>query len=117
MLDIKFMRENRDLVLAAMQTLGAQDAPVDQALDLDERRRTLLTQVERLRAERNSGSKLVGQLMREGQRVEAETQKQRMLQIGGEIEGLEAELATVGRGLQRRDAADPQPAASERAGW
>ena len=39
MLDIKFMRENAEAVLAAMEALGATDAPVTEALTLDERRR------------------------------------------------------------------------------
>jgi seryl-tRNA synthetase len=95
MLDIKFMRENRETVFAAMRALGAEDAPVGLALDLDERRRAILTQVERLRAERNSGSKQVGQLMREGKREEADAAKQRMTRIGDEIKGLEDELTAV----------------------
>ena len=32
MLDIKYMRENPDKVMAAMATLGAEDAPVREAL-------------------------------------------------------------------------------------
>ncbi len=82
MLDIKYMRENREAVLAAMAALGAEDAPVEPALALDERRRVILTQVEVLRAERNTGSKQIGALMREGKREEAEALKQRMTTIG-----------------------------------
>jgi seryl-tRNA synthetase len=99
MLDIKYMRENREAVLAAMVGLGAEDAPVAQALALDERRRAILTQVEALRAERNAGSKDVGALMREGRREEAEALKARMAAIGGEIQTLDAELAEVEAGF------------------
>jgi seryl-tRNA synthetase len=95
MLDIKFMRENRESVLAAMIALGAEDAPVLQALDLDERRRSILTRVETLRAERNSGSKQIGLLMRQGRREEGLAQQQRMSQVGDEIKVLEEELAAV----------------------
>jgi seryl-tRNA synthetase len=95
MLDIKFMRENREQVFAALAALGAEDAPVAQALELDERRRVILTQVERLRAERNSGSKAIGQLMREGKRAEGAAQQARMSQIGDEIKALEEELAVL----------------------
>jgi seryl-tRNA synthetase len=97
MLDIKYMRENREAVLAAMQALNAPDAPVQRALDLDERRRAIMTRVETLRAERNSGSKQIGQLMREGKRAEAQTQQERMGQIGDEIKALDEELAEVER--------------------
>jgi seryl-tRNA synthetase len=89
------MRENREAVLAAMSLLGAEDAPVAEALALDERRRVILTQVEALRAERNAGSKQIGQLMQQGRRAEAEALKQRMGQIAEEIKALDEELARV----------------------
>ncbi len=95
MLDIKFMRENREQVLAAMVSLGAEDAPVAQALALDERRRTILTEVEALRAERNAGSKQIGASMRAGERAEGEALKARMTQIGEQIAGLDEELGRV----------------------
>lgn len=95
MLDIKFMREHRDEVFAAMAALGAQDAPAAQALASDERRRAILVQVEALRAERNAGSKQIGQLMREGKRAEGGALQARMTAIGDEIAGLDAELAQV----------------------
>jgi seryl-tRNA synthetase len=95
MLDIKFVRENREAVFAAMGALAATDAPVAQALELDERRRAILTRVEALRAERNTGSKQIGQLMREGRRAEGQALQQRMTQIGDEIKALDEELAQV----------------------
>ncbi len=95
MLDIKYMREHRDEVLAAMEVLGAPDAPVAEALALDERRRAILARVEALRAERNAGSKQIGQLMREGKRAEGQALQARMAAIGEEIAALDAELAQV----------------------
>ncbi|OIO87790.1 MAG: serine--tRNA ligase [Anaerolineae bacterium CG2_30_64_16] len=95
MLDIKFMRENREQLLAAMVSLGAEDAPVALALALDERRRAILTEVEALRAERNAGSKEIGALMRAGQRAAGEGLRARMTQIGAQIAGLDEELARM----------------------
>ncbi len=95
MLDIKFMREHRAAVLAAMAALGATDAPVAEALAQDERRRAILGQVEALRAERNAGSKQIGQLMREGKRAEGQAAQARMAAIGDEIAALDGELAQV----------------------
>ncbi len=95
MLDIKMMRENREAVLAAMAALGAEDAPVAQALVLDERRRAILARVEALRAERNAGSKQIGQLMREGRRAEGGATQARMTAIGDEIKALDEELGQV----------------------
>lgn len=95
MLDIKFMREHRAELFAAMEVLGAPDAPVAEALALDERRRAILARVEALRAERNVGSKQIGQLMREGKRAEGLALQARMAAIGDEIAALDAELAQV----------------------
>jgi seryl-tRNA synthetase len=95
MLDIRWMRENRAALAEAMQKLGDRDAPWEQALVLDEQRRSLLTQVETLRAERNNGSRMVGQLYREGKKQEADALKTRMSQIGTEIEQLDATLRQV----------------------
>ena len=55
MLDIRWMREHRAELAEAMQKLNATDAPWEKALDLDERRRELLTRVEALRAEQVFG--------------------------------------------------------------
>lgn len=99
MLDIKMMREHREDVLAAMIALGASDAPVAAALELDERRRAILSRVEALRAERNAGSKQVGQLMRESKRAEGEAIRERMTAIGHEIDALDQELAAVELGF------------------
>ena len=95
MLDIRWMRENRQQLADAMQKLNATDAPWELALDLDERRRHLLTRVESLRAERNTGSKEVGQLFKGGQTDAANALKARMSEIGGEIEMLDQELRQV----------------------
>ena len=62
---------------------------------MDERRRAILTQVETLRADRNTGSKQIGQLMREGKRAEGQALQARMGQIGDEIKALDEELARV----------------------
>jgi seryl-tRNA synthetase len=100
MLDIRIMREHRGEVLRAMETLGAADAPVVEALALDERRRAILTRVETLRAERNAGSKQIGQLMREGKRAEGQALQTHMGEIGDEIKALDDELVQVDAALQ-----------------
>jgi len=95
MLDIRWMRENRAALAEAMRKLNDTDAPWEQALRLDEERRELLTKVEVLRAERNSGSKQVGLLMREKKVEEANALKARMSQIGDEIGAIDVRLAQV----------------------
>lgn len=95
MLDIKWMRENRDALAAAMRDLNDLEAPWERALDLDEERRILLTRVETLRAERNNGSKLVGQFFREKKTEEANALKARMGEIGDEIAALDEKLRVI----------------------
>jgi seryl-tRNA synthetase len=95
MLDIRYMRENAGAVHAAMAALGATDAPVSEALMLDERRRQIIGRVELLRAERNAGSKQIGLLMRGGQKAEGQALQARMSEIGDEIKTLDEELAAV----------------------
>ena len=58
MLDLRLIREEPELVKAGIAKLHAE-APIDEILALDERRRSLLTEVEALKAERNEGSKRV----------------------------------------------------------
>ncbi len=58
MLDIRLIREDADAVKAAIATLFTE-APIDEIVALDVRRRQILTEVERLKAERNEGSKAV----------------------------------------------------------
>ncbi|MBX3011939.1 MAG: serine--tRNA ligase [Caldilineaceae bacterium] len=95
MLDIRWMRENREALADAMRKLNVTDAPWEAALALDEERRELLTKVETLRAERNTGSKGVGALMREKKSEEANALKARMSAIGDEIAAIESRLNVV----------------------
>ena len=57
MLDINLIREQPDLVRKALLDRQMDPAPVDSILELDARRRVLLTDVEGLKAERNTVSK------------------------------------------------------------
>lgn len=95
MLDIRWMRENRDELAKAMQILNDTEAPWEKALELDEARRELLGQVEVLRSERNSGSKQVGQLFRDKKTDEANALKERMSKIGDDIAAIDEKLRVV----------------------
>ena len=75
MLDIKWMRENREALAEAMLKLNDTEAPWELALELDEQRRSLLSRVETLRAELNTGSKQIGLLFREKKADEANALK------------------------------------------
>jgi seryl-tRNA synthetase len=60
MIDIKFLRENPDVVRASQKGRGEDVAIVDQVLVIDEIRRAALAEFETLRAEQNVFSKSVG---------------------------------------------------------
>ena len=62
MLDINIIREQPDLVRKALRDRQMDPSPVDAILKLDERRRGMLTEVEALKAERNTVSKEIGQM-------------------------------------------------------
>ncbi len=91
MIDINLIREKPEVVRAAMAALNA-DAPVDQILTLDNRRRELLTQVEALRAERNAVSKEIG---RSKDAAARQAKIEEMRAVGDRIQALETELKTV----------------------
>ena len=95
MLDIRWMRENRQALAEAMAKLNDNEAPWESALDLDAERREFLQQGEKLREERNVGSKQIGALYREQKATEANALKQRMSQIGNEISQIDEELRRV----------------------
>ena len=101
MLDLNYIRENTAKVKATLEDLNTE-APIDEILRLDERRRELLKEVEALRQERNTGSKVIGQLMREGKKEEAETQKKRMSEVGDQIKELDEVLRQVQDELNER---------------
>ena len=79
MLDIKFVRENPEIVKENIRK-KFQDAKlplVDEVIALDKRNREIKQEVEELRAKRNKTSKMIGALMAQGKRDEAEAVKAR----------------------------------------
>lgn len=94
MLDIKFVRENQEFVAEAMAN---RNASWDSARfsELEESRREAIQAEEALQAERNALSKKVGELMKAGQREEAEEVKARVAAIKAELEGLTARRAEL----------------------
>jgi len=96
MLDLRLIREQPDLVREALRKLNTE-APIDEILQLDERRRQLVAEVEQLKAQRNAESKRIGQMPPGPEREAAITA---MRQLGDRIEELDRELATVEERLQ-----------------
>jgi seryl-tRNA synthetase len=97
MLDIQLIRERPDEVRASLARRGI-DPPIDHILELDEERRSLLTQVETLKAERNRVSKEIGK-MREA--AERQARIDEMRQVGDRIDVLDSMVRQVDQALHQ----------------
>ena len=106
MLDIALIREQPELVKAALLSRNEDPAHVDIILALDARRRKLLREVEALRAERNHVSKEISRLK---DKVERERLITEMRQVGDLISELEARLREVEPDLKAAMLALPNP--------
>jgi seryl-tRNA synthetase len=91
MLDLNYIRDHADGVKDAMAKLYAE-APIDEILDLDKQRRTLLQEVEQLKQQRNAVSKEIGKMKEADER---EAKKAEMRAVGDRITGLDAEVNEV----------------------
>ncbi len=104
MLDIKFMRENPDVVKENIKK-KFQDAKlplVDEAIELDRQFRESKSRADSLRADRNRISKEIGGLMAKGLRDEAEKVKQKVADIAQELKDLEEKEETLSAELRKR---------------
>ena len=92
MIDIKFLRENPDVVRQNIKNkFQDEKLPlVDKAIELDKENRDIKQEVEALKAERNKASKQIGGLMQQGKKEEAEQVKQKVASSGARIDELSA---------------------------
>jgi len=67
------------------------EADLDRLLEVDGSWRRMVVELEELKARRNTGSKEVGQLFRDGRREEAETRRAEMSSLGDRIKAMEQE--------------------------
>ena len=104
MLDIKFVRENPEIVKENIKKKFQDNklAMVDEVLELDKRNREIKKEVEALRASRNKISKQIGALMAQGKKEEAEAVKkqvtenaQRMTQLDEEEREVEEKIRKI----------------------
>ena len=107
MLDIKFVRENPDLVDKACESRQNAHWDREKFFELDEERRSVITEVETLQAERNAVSKQIGLLMREGKKEEAEAAKEQVAANKDRIAELDQRRSEVEEELTALVAAIP----------
>ena len=67
MLDLKFIRENPDKVKTGLSNKNDDPTKVDKILELDVKRRDIITQVEELKAKRNQASQQIGIMKKSGE--------------------------------------------------
>jgi seryl-tRNA synthetase len=94
MLDIRYIRENPDVVQTVAQQKGI-DVSIAELLELDTKRRALLQEVEGLRKQRNDLSQYIPQLAKEGKKDEVEQTKANVRGINAQLTEQEAVLQNV----------------------
>jgi len=102
MLDIKFVRENPDAVKENIKKkFQDEKLPlVDEAIELDAKKRSLQQEADDLKAERNKISKQIGALMGQGKKEEAEEVKKQVADHGEKIAKLDKEQSEAAARLQ-----------------
>lgn len=101
MLELRFIRENLDLVREKTIRRGLDPALIDAFARTDSRRRDLLAEVENLKNRRNTVSREIARLKKEGEHEKAEPLIVEMREVSARIKELDAELATVQEELDR----------------
>ena len=97
MLDIRFLRENPEIVRQNIRN-KFQDSKlplVDEVIELDKRNREIKMEVEALRADKNKISKMIGACMAQGKKEEAEEYKRQVAANAGRTEELSKEEKEV----------------------
>jgi seryl-tRNA synthetase len=110
MLDIKFVRENKELVKENIKK-KFQDKKlplVDEVIELDKKIRELKQQGDELRQERNATSNEIGSLMREKKIEEANEKKARVVEINNKLVSIEKEEEELNVSLKEKMMVIPQ---------
>lgn len=88
MLDLNYVREHLEEVRAKLQSRGVPPSALDDFVEIEAERRRVIAESDQLNAERNTASREIGGLMKEGKRDEAEGRRKQV----GELKERIAEL-------------------------
>ena len=110
MIDIKIIRENKDLVKENIKKkFQDEKLPlVDEVYDLDKKVREVQVKVDTLKADKNKLSGEIGKLMKDGKKEEAEAIKKQIAKSAEEITKLEAEQEDLGKVIKEKMMVIPQ---------
>src|SRR5438045_5972314 len=99
MLDLNYVRENLDAMREALERRGMPRAALDDFAQADAQRRRVIAESDQLNAERNTASREIGALMKDGKHDEADARrkavnesKERMAQLDQEREHAETRM-------------------------
>ena len=110
MIDIKFLRENPEIVKQNIKNkFQDQKLPlVDEVIELDKKKREATVKGDELRNKRNSLSDKIGQLMRDGKKEDAEKIKEEVRSINDELEKNEQKEDELAEEIKKRMMVIPQ---------
>ena len=97
MLDLKLIRENKDLVKAGMAKKHSE-ADIDKIVKLDESRREIIRETESLKARRNAASADIAKKKKAGEKADSEIAAMRT--VGEQIASLDGKLLELEQELQ-----------------
>src|SRR2546421_9923622 len=89
MLDLNFVRDNLDRVRAALEARSFPTAALDDFAQVDVERRRLIAESDQLNAERNTASREIGALMKDGKREEADARRKAVNELKERIAELD----------------------------
>lgn len=117
MLDMKFVRENPELVMDAMRKRNA-NVNLDEFLELEKERRELTLQVEALKSQRNAASQEIGKMKKAGENADAQMAEVRALgdkiaEDDKELKDIEARLKEILMTIPNMPAADTPVGSSD----
>jgi len=89
MLDLNYVRENLDAVRAALDKRSMPGAVLDDFAQADAERRQVIAESDQLNAERNTASREIGALMKDGKRDEADARRKAVNELRDRISELD----------------------------
>jgi len=98
MLELRFIRENIDLVKEKTRLRGVNNSRIEEFVEIDQKRRDLLSEVEQLRNERKTASQEIGKRKKAGE--DAEELMAEMRGVGERIKALEEKLSGAEESLR-----------------
>lgn len=98
MLDLRFIRENTDLVKEAASNKN-EKIDIDKLLNLDKKRRSIISENEKLKHEKNVYSEKIAQMKKGGENAEEEIKKMR--ELSQKISGLDQERKSLDEEIER----------------